>query len=185
LVKLNGLLLRRGLQLLESGAVAVVGVRPKPAAVLVEMRCTPGTVRAAAQALAQRADTTFVYPTTGTGDCVAEILTEPAHMGDVLSDELPSTIGLRDSTSYPVLRYFRTIRGRRPAILSADRAEAFLSGRSADEGSLEAPQELGRQDKELIDALCTDGRMSFEALGRRANPPDSCPCHPAPIGPLI
>lgn len=158
---------RRGVQLLESGAVAVVGVRPKPAAVLVEMRCTPGTVRAAAQALAQRADTTFVYTTTGTGDCVAEILTEPAHMGDVLSDELPSTIGLRDSTSYPVLRYFRTIRGWRPEILSTDRVEAFLSGRSADSGALEAPQELSRQDNELIDALCADGRMSFEALGRR------------------
>lgn len=50
---------RRGSQLLESGVVAVVGVRPRPAAVLVEMRCTPGTVRAAAHALAQRVDTTF------------------------------------------------------------------------------------------------------------------------------
>jgi DNA-binding Lrp family transcriptional regulator len=159
---------RRGSQLLESGAVAVVGVRPRPAAVLVEMRCNPGTVRAAAQALAQRTDTTFVYTTTGTGDCVAEILTEPSRMGNVLSDELPSTIGLRDSTSYPVLRYFRTIRGWRPEVLSADRAEALRSGLTADSGILEAPQELNRQDTELVEALCADGRMSFEALGRRA-----------------
>jgi Lrp/AsnC family transcriptional regulator for asnA, asnC and gidA len=158
---------RRGSQLLESGAVAVVGVRPRAAAVLVEMRCTPGTVRAAAQALAQRTDTTFVYTTTGTGDCVAEILTEPACMGDVLSDELPSTIGLRDSTSYPVLRYFRTIRGWRPEILSADRADALRSGLSADALILSARQELNRQDLELVEALCSDGRMSFEALGRR------------------
>jgi Lrp/AsnC family transcriptional regulator for asnA, asnC and gidA len=159
---------RRGSQLLESGAVAVVGVRPRPAAVLVEMRCNPGTVRAAAQALAQRTDTTFVYTTTGTGDCVAEILTDPSHMGNVLSDELPSTIGLRDSTSYPVLRYFRTIRGWRPEVLSADRAAALRSGLTADSGILEAPQELNRQDTELVEALCADGRMSFEALGRRA-----------------
>lgn len=158
---------RRGVQLLESGAVAVVGVRPKPAAVLVEMRCTPGTVRVAARALAQRSDTTFVYTTTGTGDCVAEILTTPGQIGDVLSDELPSTIGLRDSTSYPVLRYFRTIRGWRPEILPADRVEAFLSGGLPDSGGLEESQALSRQDNELVEALCADGRMSFEALGRR------------------
>ena len=158
---------RRGSQLLESGAVAVVGVRPRPAAVLVEMRCTPGTVRAAAKALAQRGDTTFVYTTTGTGDCVAEILTEPDQMGDVLTDELPSTIGLRDSTSYPVLRYFRTIRGWRPEILSADRVEALRSSLTTDAGILEAQKELNRQDTELVEALCADGRMSFEALGRR------------------
>ncbi|MGX5714643.1 Lrp/AsnC family transcriptional regulator [Arthrobacter sp. MAHUQ-56] len=158
---------RRGSQLLESGVVAVVGVRPQPAAVLIEMRCTPGTVRAAAQALAQRSDTTFVYTTTGAGDCVAEILTEPRHLGDVLSDELPSTIGLRDSTSYPVLRYFRTIRGWRPEVLSPDRIDALRSSFALDSGILEARLELNRQDSELVDALCVDGRMSFEALGRR------------------
>jgi DNA-binding Lrp family transcriptional regulator len=158
---------RRGSQLLESGAVAVVGIRPRPAVVLVQMRCMPGTVRAAAQALSQRNDTTFVYTTTGTGDCVAEILTVPSRMGTVLSDELPSTIGLRDSTSYPVLRYFRTIRGWRPEILTADRVEAFRSALTPDSGVLVPRQELSRQDNELIDALCADGRMSFEALGRR------------------
>ncbi|MCF3139664.1 AsnC family transcriptional regulator [Paenarthrobacter sp. AR 02] len=158
---------RRGSQLLESGAVAVVGIRPRPAVVLVEMRCMPGTVRAAANALSQRADTTFVYTTTGTGDCVAEVLTETGRMGDVLSDELPSTIGLRDSTSYPVLRYFRTIRGWRPEVLPADKAEALRSNLAQDSGILVRQQHMSRQDNELIDALCADGRMSFEALGRR------------------
>ncbi|MFP3463138.1 Lrp/AsnC family transcriptional regulator [Arthrobacter globiformis] len=57
---------RRGAQLLESGAVAVAAVRPHPASMLVEMRCTPGTARAAAQSLAQRPDTTFVYTVTAT-----------------------------------------------------------------------------------------------------------------------
>ncbi|MGO4235467.1 Lrp/AsnC family transcriptional regulator [Pseudarthrobacter sp. YAF2] len=158
---------RRGSQLLESGVVAVVGVRPQPAAVLIEMRCAPGTVRAAAKALAQRDDTTFVYTTTGTGDCLAEIFTEPGRMGDVLSEELPSTIGLRDSTSYPVLRYFRTIRGWRPQVLGTDRVEALRSSLTPDSGVLEARHTLNRQDTELAEALCADGRMSYEALGRR------------------
>jgi len=158
---------RRGSQLLESGAVAVVGIRPQPAAVLIEMRCTPGTVRAATQALAQRSDTTFVYATTGSGDCVAEILMETGRMADVLSDELPSTIGLRDSTSYPVLRYFRTIRGWRPEVLSPGSVEALRSSLTPDSGVLEVRHDLSRQDSELVEALCADGRMSYEALGRR------------------
>lgn len=69
--------------------------------------------------------------------------------------------------SYPVLRYFRTIRGWRPEILSKDRAESLRTGLSADSGVLEARQELNRQDTELVEALCADGRMSYEALGRR------------------
>jgi DNA-binding Lrp family transcriptional regulator len=158
---------RRGSQLLESGAVAVVGIRPQPAAVLIEMRCMPGTTRAAAQALAQRSDTTFVYTTTGSGDCVAELLMETGRMANVLSDELPSTIGLRDSTSYPVLRYFRTIRGWRPEILSPASVEALRSSLTPDSGTLEVRNELSRQDVELVEALCADGRMSYEALGRR------------------
>lgn len=158
---------RRGSQLLESGTVAVVGVRPRPASMLVEMRCTPGTVRAAAQSLAQRNDTTFVYTTTGTGDCVAEILTERDRMGDVLSEELPSTIGLKQSVSYPVLRYFRTIQGWRPEVLSADKVEALRSPIAEDTGVLAVRQELNRQDTELVDALCADGRIGFEALARR------------------
>ena len=144
---------RKGSELLESGAVAVVGIRPKAAVVLVEMRCMPGTVRAAVQALSQRQDTTFVYTTTGTGDCVAEIITESSRMGDVLSDELPSTIGLRDSTSYPVLRYFRTIRGWRPEVLPAERARR---------------PELGPDTR----FRCFGGRLGDEPPGQRV---DRCP----------
>jgi DNA-binding Lrp family transcriptional regulator len=158
---------RRGAQLLESGAVAIAAVRPHPASMLVEMRCTPGTARAAAQSLAQRSDTTFVYTVTGNGDCVAEILTDPDRMGDILSDELPSTIGLRHSVSYPVLRYFRTIQGWRPEMLTAEQADALRSPVAADAGVFAVRQALNRQDTELVEALCADGRVSFEALARR------------------
>jgi DNA-binding Lrp family transcriptional regulator len=158
---------RRGAQLLESGAVAVAAVRPHPASMLVVMRCAPGTSRAAAQALAQRADSTFAYTTTGNGDCVAEILTTPDRMGDILADELPATIGLQHSLTYPVLHYFRTLQGWRPETLSADQADALRSQAGADLGAAAVRQELNRQDSELVEALSADGRMSFEALARR------------------
>jgi DNA-binding Lrp family transcriptional regulator len=158
---------RRGAQLLESGAVAVAAVRPHPASMLVAMRCTPGTARAAAQALAQRPDSTFVYTTTGNGDCVAEILTNLDRMGDILSDELPTTIGLQHSVSYPVLSYFRTIQGWRPQTLSAEQTAALRSPIAADAGVSASRQDLNRQDTELVEALRADGRISFEALARR------------------
>lgn len=157
---------RRGSQLLESGAVAVVGVRPKPAAVLFEMRCIPGTLRTAAKALAQRKDITFVYTTTGTGDCVAEIMTDPVHMADVLSDELPPPL------ASGIQRATRCCDTSAPSgVAAGDPQRGPCRGAPITAhpgfGHPEAQKELSRQDTEIVEALCADGRMSFEALGRR------------------
>jgi Lrp/AsnC family transcriptional regulator for asnA, asnC and gidA len=158
---------RKGGELLDSGMVSVCGIRPKPAAVVVEMTCSPGTARAAAQALAQRPDTTFAYTVTGSGDCVAEVLTDRQRLGTVLAEELPATIGLTHATSYPVLRYFRTIRGWQPQALSTAQVAALQTGRPLDPGALDTAVELGKNDDLLVEALCADGRTTFEALARR------------------
>lgn len=158
---------RKGSELLDSGMVSVCGIRPKAAAVVVEMTCSPGTARAAAQALAQRPDTTFAYTVTGSGDCVAEVLTDRQRLGTVLAEELPATIGLTHATSYPVLRYFRTIRGWLPQVLSTAQITALQTGRPLDTGSLDTAVELGKSDSLLVEALCADGRATYEALARR------------------
>jgi Lrp/AsnC family transcriptional regulator for asnA, asnC and gidA len=158
---------RRGAELLESGMVSVGAIRPQAAAVVVDMTCSPGTARAAAQALAQRPDTTFAYTVTGSGDCVAELLIDPQRLGTVLSEELPATIGLTHATSYPVLQYFRTIRGWQPQALGAGQLAALQTGHTQDTGRLDTAVELGRNDNLLVEALCADGRATFESLARR------------------
>jgi Lrp/AsnC family transcriptional regulator for asnA, asnC and gidA len=135
----------------------------------------PGTSRAAAEALAQRRDSTFSYLMTGGADCVAELLMDPKEVGSTLATEVPSTVGLRRAASYPVLRYFRSIRGWNSGLLTDAEAAALRSELTADFtanyalGPLQsaAAGPLSAQDLRLLDALVEDGRSSLESLARR------------------
>jgi Lrp/AsnC family transcriptional regulator for asnA, asnC and gidA len=158
---------RRGSELLESGIVGVRGIRLRPAPVLVELRCNPGMARVAAQALAQRTDTSFVYTVTGTGDCLAEILTDRQRLHAVLVEELPGIIGLTHVNTYPVLRYFKTLRAWQPGPLSAEQRDALRPAPLADPAILDEYPQLSRVDEQIVDALCEDGRMPFETIARR------------------
>lgn len=109
---------RHGADLLASGVVAVVGLRMWPASALLRLECSPGTSRVAAEALAQRRDSTFSYLMTGGADCVAELAVDPEELGGILATEVPATVGLVRAVSYPVLRYFRTGRGWRSGLLT-------------------------------------------------------------------
>ena len=136
----------------------------------------PGTSRAAAEALAQRRDSTFSYLMTGGADCVAELLMDPQEVSNILATEVPSTVGLLRAASYPVLRYFRSIRGWNSGVLTDAESMALRSDLTVDFTANHAlrplqsavPSPLSGQDLRLLDALVEDGRSSLEALARRA-----------------
>lgn len=85
---------RHGIALLESGRVAVTAVANSGGTAIVRLQCSPGTVRVAASALAQRSDCIFVYILTGTADCVAEIHVSRDRLPKLVMDELPATMGV-------------------------------------------------------------------------------------------
>ena len=159
---------RRGGELLEAKLVQVVALRPQSTSLILRVQSAPGTTRATARALANRADSTFAYTMTGGIDCVAEILTEPERLSTLLTDEIPGTVGLVRAVSYPILRYFRTIRGWHPELLTDAEASALGTGVTADNWSLKAPQRLSSIDNDIVEALAVDGRASFERLARLA-----------------
>ncbi|EMY34019.1 AsnC family transcriptional regulator [Arthrobacter crystallopoietes BAB-32] len=159
---------RRGSELLESGLVAVRGIRLRPTPVLVEIRCAPGTSRVAVQALAQRRDTSFVYTVTGSSDCVAEILTDRHRLHVALADELPGIAGLQRINTYPILRYFKTLRAWQPGLLTPEQHRALQPVPLADPAVFGSYPEMTAVDEQIADALCEDGRMPFEALARRS-----------------
>ena len=159
---------RRGCELLEAKLVQVAALRPQSTSLILRVQSAPGTTRTTARALAQRADTTFAYTMTGGADCVAEILTEAERLPALLTEEIPGTVGLVRAVSYPVLRYFRTIRGWQPELLTDTEASALSVGVTTDNWSMEAPQHLSTIDNDIIEALSNDGRVSFERLARLA-----------------
>lgn len=163
---------RRGTELLESGTVQIAALRPHATAVIIRVQSAAGTIRATASAMARRADTTFSYTMTGGADCVAEILTEARRMPGLLVDEIPGTIGLVRSASYPILRYFRTIRGWQPEVLTPAQSAALrtFTDRTV---SLEALPPLNSVDAQIVEALHRDGRITYERLARMVGVSDA------------
>lgn len=159
---------RYGTELLDSGAVTIVGLRTQPVSVVLRLACQPGTSRIAAEALAQRPDSTFSYTMTGGADCVAELLFPENRMAEVLATEVPAITGLRSTTAYPVLRYFRTVRGWRSGLLTEAQQQALRPSGTVDSLRPGEDSALTTQDERIIDALAEDGRSSMESLARRS-----------------
>ncbi|MGH3352571.1 MAG: Lrp/AsnC family transcriptional regulator [Nocardioides sp.] len=158
---------RHGTELLARGAVQVVGLRHQNSAALLRLECSPGGSPVAAESLARRPDTTFCFLMTGSGDVVAEIAPLSGNLGPALITELPATPGLVRMVSYPILRYFRTIRGWRVGGLTAQEADAMATPLTAD---VMPPgvEELTPRDADIVDLLTEDGRAPLETIARRA-----------------
>lgn len=165
---------RRGTELLSSGMIAVVGLRMRAESALLRLQCSPGTSRVAAETLAQRPDTTFSYLMTGGADCVAELVVDAGRLGPILSTEIPATVGLVRAVSYPILRYFRTIRGWTAGALTAAEAAALRTEQTADRHpGRAAEEELAAQDERIAAALAENGRAPLEWIARRAGVSES------------
>ncbi|WP_040702937.1 Lrp/AsnC family transcriptional regulator [Nocardiopsis ganjiahuensis] len=164
---------RRGNELLASGAVAVVGILPHADAAVLRVSCSPGTARMATESLAQRSDCTFAYMTTGSTDCVAELMFDSGKLPQVLGTEVPATVGLLTAVSYPVLRYFRTIRGWRSGPLTEAQVAALTSEYSTDHTEMPDSSELTPQDLRIAEVLAENGRAGYEEIARRTGTSES------------
>lgn len=157
---------RHGTDLLAHGTVRVAGLRLRTSTALLRLECSPGGSPVAAESLAQRSDTTFCYLMTGSGDVVAEIAPPSGGLAPALISQLPATPGLVRMVTYPVLRYFRTIRGWRIGGLTAQEADAMATPLTADVMPTDVA-DAGR-DNDIIDVLAEDGRAPLETIARRA-----------------
>lgn len=156
---------RHGAMLLEQGLVTVAAIRHREHSMLVACSCAPGTGRIASETLSARSDTSFSYQTTGREDLIVE-LHYTGDVTDVLSLQLPSTPGVSSMVVYPILKYFKTIRGWRLGSLSA--AEEHALRKDPDRTAWTAA-ELSSKDEQIINALHEDGRASLESIGRRVS----------------
>lgn len=146
--------------------MVVSGWQTPRAASIVSIRSTPQTVKVAASALARRPDTTFTYTLTGPVDCVTEIRTAPGSLPTLLHDDLPSTPGLVAMSTLPVMRYFRTGFQWQPDLISPEQVAALREVESPPQSPDHQATPLSIDDRAIVRALATDGRMSYDKLGR-------------------
>lgn len=154
---------RHGAWLLEHGLVTVSAIRHRQHSMLIACSCAPGTGRIASESLSARPDTSFSYQTTGREDLVVE-LHYTGDVTNVLSLQLPATPGVSSMVVYPILKYFKTIRGWRLGSLSAMEEQAL---RKEPDRTSWVAAEMSITDEQIIEALHEDGRASFESVGRR------------------
>lgn len=160
---------RRGNALLESGVVSVTGLRVSGGAVVLRGQCSMGAARLAVEALAQRQDSSFAYLVTGVSDVVAEILLTSERLEAVVSTELPAVPGMARLETFPVLKYFQTIRQWRLGALSPEQRRQ-LGDTDHEQGiRLGATARMEHPGDEAVAACLTqDGRMPIERIARTA-----------------
>lgn len=163
---------RYGNELLESGRVVIAALEHKKQEVIVACESAIGTERLSCEALARRDDVTYSYLTTGTPGVVAEIGYDD-NLNELLTLELPATPGLQRITAYPVLKYFKTIRGWRCGALTQAEELALTPDTGSDITEWTVQDTRGPHDEEIMAALREDGRMSFERLARRVRMSES------------
>lgn len=157
---------RYGAALLESGTVTVTAIENRSGAIVATFSCTPGAARVTCESLAHRADTSYTYLITGPDDVVTELhyQGDPA---DILTMQLPATPGLARYSTYPVLKYFKTIRGWRAGVLTEAEEKALADPFGPDRTSWEHKEPTGETDQAIINVLKADGRASLETIARQ------------------
>lgn len=157
---------RYGNELLASGELTVAAIRNQTGSVVSTFSCLPGAARLTVESLAQRLDTTYSYLTTGIADVVTEVHYD-GEVADVLTLQLPATPGISKYTTYPVLKYFKTIRGWRAGVLTAAEENAMIGPYGTDRTNWIPNLELSETEVQIIEILKKDGRATVESIARQ------------------
>ena len=157
---------RHGAALLEEGMVNIAAIRHRAGAVIAALNCVPGTVPVASEALSARADTSFTYMVTGQSDVVSELHYDGG-LDEILTLQLPATPGLSQIQVYPILKFFKTIRGWQAGNLSPAQLRMLEPEFGGERTAWQPAGELDATDLTIVEALRRDGRASIEAISRQ------------------
>jgi len=150
---------RRGMALLNSGAVRVVALPPTTTTAILEITTTPQRVDAVARELAARADTIFVYVLGAPARIVVEAH-QPSDgaLARAVLDEIPAVEGVTGVSASPILDYYRTLSSWMPGQLSPTETAA-LNDAFGRQPPVAMPK-LADADQRIQDILEADGRAA-------------------------
>lgn len=155
---------RRGMALLESGAVRVAGMSNLGATHLLEVDCEPHKLTSVADKLAASPDAIFVYALTNPTRLLMETHAS-ADLATLVLDELPALDGVSQVNASPVLEYFRTVAAWQPGLIGGQEALAIRPAHPPVESlSTAQPDDV---DLKLIGSLVSDGRAPVSELAEQ------------------
>jgi DNA-binding Lrp family transcriptional regulator len=154
---------RRGLALLESGAVRIAGLASLGPTHLIELDCEPGRLDEVAVKLAGMPDVIFVYALTSPMRLIVEVHARPGQLAAIVLDEFPHLDGVLQVSAAPVMEYFRTVADWHPGPISEAEA-AELREVPQPPARPVAPADLDGIDLQIVQLLVADGRTPVADL---------------------
>lgn len=158
--------IRRGSALLASGAVRVIALPGQMQTAIIEVSTVPQRFEDVARALAQRADTVFVFALSAP----ARIIIEEQHVDDdalarTVLDELPAIDGVTGVTAAPILAYYRTLTTWMPGLITPAEVAALKPGF----GTVAATGTpiTSEADRDVYEVLAGDGRAGIADIAAR------------------
>ncbi|MFW0794744.1 Lrp/AsnC family transcriptional regulator [Gordonia sp. CPCC 205515] len=162
---------RRGNALISSGAVRVATLPLGMSTHVVYLDCLPGDIDDVASSLAADHRAVFVYRLGGSPSIVAEITAPESELAQFTRDIADAHAAIRSVHVAPVLRYFQTVAGWRPPVLTDAEVQAL---------DLDAPPEnvgpsgeFDEPDATIVRALARDGRIALTTIAEEAGIPES------------
>lgn len=155
---------RRGVALLESGAVRIAGLVSLAATHLVEVHCEPSRLVGIARRLAEGPDVTFLYTLTGPTRILMEVQESPGRLSELVLEEIPAIEGVTQVDASPVLEYYRTVADWHPGPITATEVEA-LQETAPPRTRPVGGAVLDEVDQTLVSLLVEDGRVPTSELG--------------------
>ncbi|RJL21716.1 Lrp/AsnC family transcriptional regulator [Bailinhaonella thermotolerans] len=160
---------RRLQRLLGLGAVTVTAIYDDlrcglGTPVHLHIRTDPCGVHDVAGGLTGREDTRSVYAVTGSADVCCELVVPRERLHDVLSREVPSTAGVRETRTQVVMRTFRTVAEWHAPLLRPAEVEAMRATLTPPAPELPEHVELSAAERRIAGLLVADGRIGVTAV---------------------
>ncbi len=163
---------RRASRLLELGLVHIKAF-PQPQLIgrgegyLARLECAPGEIRRCARWLSQREETLWVTSLVSGSSLLTECFATPDSLPQFIEREL-GQLPLSGYTFAPISRYFRTVRGWHPNILSTEQLTILGQDETTALATFEQPlPDLDQIDLGIVQLLTEDGRLSVDSLAPR------------------
>lgn len=166
---------RRAQRLLDAGVLRTTAIPDDlltglGTPVHVGLRARPGMADRVADALAARDDTRGVFVITGSLDVWCEVVvSDPARRHEILANELPTIDGVITTDSRIVLHTFTTVAEWHAPFLTDPEIAALRPTVEKPPARSAESVRLDDVDRQVIDLLHTEGRMSFTAIAERLN----------------
>lgn len=130
--------------------------------------CIHNGTAAITEWLVEQPRSLWVSTVTEGGECIAEVFCPPSEISAFLLDDISHLPGLREYEATPIFRYYRTVAGWNPGILTAEQLVELGPAEPSELEPYSILEELDSVDISILSILPEDGRSGLDVIASRS-----------------